>query len=264
MQVRHLESLGLMNFETESYLNAIALCPTCHFRFDDAFDPGFIIVPSDLDYFIEYELRDREKRKETSALRQCPTGGEYRAHQLANETITVGAIGGLYDIFVLTPTAVSTPLSNEAWSPKPWYGAPMATIRRAVLCLASWSNTRIPMEVRTKLQILMRLYQEEVPSVATGVITVPGEDTHTRPSTPSEPPSSPSDHRTTGPKASAPKQTKRKANGQPLQIRRSAWKCAKRRAIPFFLRHSRPWRWGPEFTAERLIQIKQYESVYQE
>jgi len=34
--------------------NAILLCANCHTEFDDSI-PGFIVLPTNLDFFIEYE-----------------------------------------------------------------------------------------------------------------------------------------------------------------------------------------------------------------
>lgn len=95
---------------------------------------------------------------------------------MTNGIIQPDDIGGLYDIIVLTPAAMATPQSNQVRLPKPWHGALMAAIRRTVLCLSSWSNTRVPIEVRTKLQTLMWLYQEQIVGSATDAVVLTGDD----------------------------------------------------------------------------------------
>lgn len=52
-----------MDFPLASLANAIALCGTCHPQFDYALDPGFVFIPTDLDYFIDFELEDRQRRR---------------------------------------------------------------------------------------------------------------------------------------------------------------------------------------------------------
>jgi hypothetical protein len=42
-----------------SPINAIPLCPLCRTQFDLANDPGFVFFPSDLEFFINFELADR-------------------------------------------------------------------------------------------------------------------------------------------------------------------------------------------------------------
>jgi hypothetical protein len=52
----------MLDFEIDSLNNGIGLCPTCHIAFDDIGNPGWTFFPSDLDFFIEFEQRDRELR----------------------------------------------------------------------------------------------------------------------------------------------------------------------------------------------------------
>lgn len=41
--------------------NAILLCPLCHVQFDRP-NPGLVIVPADLPWFVQWERRDRKHR----------------------------------------------------------------------------------------------------------------------------------------------------------------------------------------------------------
>lgn len=62
-QIQFLKSLGLIPFPIAGYENGMMLCPNCHTFFGDMLNPGWIFVPSDLDYFIEYELENRKTRQ---------------------------------------------------------------------------------------------------------------------------------------------------------------------------------------------------------
>ncbi|KKZ67362.1 hypothetical protein EMCG_01090 [[Emmonsia] crescens] len=54
---------NIINFDLTSVENRIALCPTCHAEFDQTADPGFVSLPMDLQYFIDVELDERQKKK---------------------------------------------------------------------------------------------------------------------------------------------------------------------------------------------------------
>jgi hypothetical protein len=66
------------------------LCANCHTEFDDSI-PGFIVLPTNLDFFIEYEERDYESRinaardgeeRERSVPNAIEYGGMYTAYAL--------------------------------------------------------------------------------------------------------------------------------------------------------------------------------------
>lgn len=65
-QVDFWQEKGLINFPLTSYLNGFPLCPTCHVNFDTMVDPGFVLVPTDISYFIGFERNDREKKTKES------------------------------------------------------------------------------------------------------------------------------------------------------------------------------------------------------
>lgn len=44
---------NMFEFDLTGHENAILLCSQCHGAFDDAFDPGLFIIPSDLQQFID-------------------------------------------------------------------------------------------------------------------------------------------------------------------------------------------------------------------
>ncbi|KAL2349672.1 hypothetical protein BJ546DRAFT_1126454 [Cryomyces antarcticus] len=87
--------------------NAIPLCPLCHRNFDDMVNHRFIFVPADLEYFIQYEKADQDRRREigkrtgTVPIRVAPTAELYRDHQIRAEVIDAHVCGGTYLRFTL-------------------------------------------------------------------------------------------------------------------------------------------------------------------
>lgn len=138
-QIPRLTSLGLINFQIDSYMNGVTLCPLCHANFNDFLSPAFFFIPTDLDYFIEYERQDRIRRfasvstATTPTSRQCSTADDYRSHMIEKGHITAAEHGGLYRFFLLDPPRA--PLFPTYVPLRPWHGAPMAAIRRGVYAL---------------------------------------------------------------------------------------------------------------------------------
>lgn len=135
-------------------MNAIALCPTCHTNYDDALDPMFFFVPSDLDFFIRFELRNRVYRQGDITKRRVPLPREYAQYQCKQGKITDVAQGGQYTRVYL----YDTPFAQNTRVPKQWRGAPFPAIRRAIGALGSPRIGRIPQDMVVKLQILRDLY----------------------------------------------------------------------------------------------------------
>jgi hypothetical protein len=55
---------GLIDFqEKQNPRNAIALCGTCHTNLDHVYNPSFFSLPTDLNYFLNYERQDRKRRR---------------------------------------------------------------------------------------------------------------------------------------------------------------------------------------------------------
>jgi hypothetical protein len=80
------------SFSLSSVSNGIALCPTCHVNFDTYEDPGLVIVPSNLDFFVQYEIADYKKREESAQCgvtepRTTPTASDYRKYQVQEGAI---------------------------------------------------------------------------------------------------------------------------------------------------------------------------------
>jgi hypothetical protein len=166
VQIQLWQELGLINFSLTSTMNAIELCPTCHLQFDLAGDPGFSFIPTDLQYFIQFELKDRDRRrtaveKGEISKRQVPTAEMYRAHQLMEGKISNNAIGGQYTpVFLKRYLLTNLPfdISSQLSFPKEWHGSPIAAIRRAIPILGSARLKAIGKKTRLELEQLRNMH----------------------------------------------------------------------------------------------------------
>ncbi|KAN0068118.1 hypothetical protein V8E54_013688 [Elaphomyces granulatus] len=158
---------GLFNFSLTSSMNAISLCPLCHVQFDSALDPGFVFLPTDLDYFINFELEDRKRRTDAAIegitlKREVPTTEQYKKHQTENGVISRESIGGLYQPIFLKSYLLRNRLPFDIMqyltSPLEWHGSPMASLRRAIPVLGSGRLSGLKRQTRMKLQKLRDLY----------------------------------------------------------------------------------------------------------
>ncbi|KKZ66454.1 hypothetical protein EMCG_07819 [[Emmonsia] crescens] len=169
---------NLINFDLISVDNGIALCPTCHAEFDQMADPGFVLLPSDLQYFIDVELDERQARKLAlkngkDVHRKVPTAEEYKIHQSNNGKVSADASGGLYrPIFLknyLLGGRLPSHILDTLSTPKQWHGAPVATLRRGILVLGGARVQSLDAETRSQLELLRDLYflddEESSPAV---------------------------------------------------------------------------------------------------
>ncbi|OJD17002.1 hypothetical protein AJ78_02891 [Emergomyces pasteurianus Ep9510] len=174
---------GLITFSLTSAGNAVPLCPTCHNQFDLATDPGFFFMPTDLQYFIQFELKDRERRRANMeqgiiSTREVPTRDLYRAHQVNQGIIPADSVGGLYLPIFLKHYFHRNRLPFDVLPyfsrPRQWHGAPLATFRRAFLVLGSGRLNALSRQTRLELQQLRDLYflteEEDSPSMAPATI----------------------------------------------------------------------------------------------
>lgn len=153
---------GLVTSKLTSSSNGIALCPTCHARFDNLNDPGYLFYPEDLDFFIEFELHDQLLREESPRPRNVPTAKEYKLQQIRQGKVSADDIGGLYQPVFLDNFLVGGKLPNDILSdltaPEPWHGNPILTFRKAFLVLGGVSVTALDPESCNKLEKLRDLY----------------------------------------------------------------------------------------------------------
>ncbi|KAJ5280235.1 hypothetical protein N7478_005607 [Penicillium angulare] len=168
------EQAGLFKFQYKTAANAIPLCGACHAEFDCAIDPGYVFFPDDLQYFIDYETKDQQRRQRCAAEtgqpveRKAPTATEYLAYQMNANLVPSDAVGGLYrrvflKRFLHGGTVVG--LEHLFSMPRQWHGAPMASIRRALATLGSPRSYIIDPSTRGALEKLRELYfGDESPS----------------------------------------------------------------------------------------------------
>jgi hypothetical protein len=117
-------------------------------------DPGWFFVPADLDFFIQKEKVDMERRQIAGdqgmvTSRICPTSEEYAASQPDGVP--------LYTRVILHPNRVNLPAGGFKLM-APWNGSPIAAIRRAFVGLGSICRPAIPQDIAEKLWMLQDLY----------------------------------------------------------------------------------------------------------
>ncbi|KAF3138333.1 hypothetical protein TWF569_008829 [Orbilia oligospora] len=167
--------------EVHDINNAIPLCVACHDPFD-AKPPGFIILPIDLEWFVEFELADfsdrqRLLREGKSRSRIAPTGQMYRAHleregKLAifpspgakgwNRSVTQECHdeGGLYEVYMRTDHLTNHWEDREILGlflqGKAWHGSPTALILHAARVLG-YPGRGQPWVSEEKLRLIFEL-----------------------------------------------------------------------------------------------------------
>lgn len=100
--------MSLLNFALTSADNGTPLCPTCHVEFDRSEDPGFIFLPVDIPFFIDSELKDRERRalaeRDGNVIRRkVPTKTMYVDRLIRQQRLPEGSTAGLYRPMFLRP-----------------------------------------------------------------------------------------------------------------------------------------------------------------
>lgn len=166
---QELQSQGRLSIQNPDQAeNAIPLCPLCHDALDEISSPGWVFIPTDLQYFLDFERRDYKRRREmvgsTGAyvIRVSPSPGQYLQHQ--RKKVEEHAHGGLYACYVLRhyvgriPGMVQMqPGLSPYTEPKPWHGDPMAALSKSFKAVGM-TPLAFPTEVRDKLMELSILY----------------------------------------------------------------------------------------------------------
>jgi hypothetical protein len=124
-------------------------------------DPCFVFFPTDLRFFIDFELSDEIQRENTTT-RQVPSAEAYKTHQVMNKTISSNAKGGLYTRVYLKNFFLGGLLPEdtlrELSSDKQWHGNPIASLRRAFAILGSPRVYILDTKTRDELDRLRFLY----------------------------------------------------------------------------------------------------------
>ncbi|KAL8644952.1 MAG: hypothetical protein Q9210_006987 [Variospora velana] len=163
---RELRRRGLLSITTiHAPANGVALCPTCHILFDAHQFPGWVFLPLDLQYFVDFEIQDFERRQQHHndtgewPVRAVPLPQDYRQHQA--DLLPRDAVGGLYRkiFFHSRFRDHSGDISGESteFPPKAWLGDPLAALNRAFTSLGSQSHL-FPVEIKQQLRDLQDLY----------------------------------------------------------------------------------------------------------
>ena len=160
----------MLNFSCNGAENAIILCSQCHTKFDMMQDPGWALYPSDLDFFIDYEIRDYELRANEASRgiqrkRSCPTAAEYLTAQQQSGRDLAATVGGLYRRVFFRRLHPYIP-PNALVEDKPWFGAPMAALRRAIHATGSFHATAFRADDLSKLRTLQSLYARPDPDIS--------------------------------------------------------------------------------------------------
>jgi hypothetical protein len=163
-QVQIWKEAALFNSDTDfkTVANGIALCPTCHRQFDNAADPGFVFFPTDLEFFIDFEINDQDRRRNDGNLRRrVPTAEEYKAHQLRTNTIPFDARGGLYRCVYLKNFVLGGQfpvIMPDLCKHRSWHGNPIASFRRAFAVLGTPRVYILDKRIRDDLEKLRYVY----------------------------------------------------------------------------------------------------------
>ncbi|KAK6514294.1 hypothetical protein TWF506_008690 [Arthrobotrys conoides] len=175
-----LSSRGIVPFSHRGdKANAIPLCKRCHDGFDSS-RPQVIILPVDLQYFLDVEEHDFRERSEnaqgTIRRRLSPSGDQYRAHLLnsrpkcvedkyLNDLEDSDLPGGLYQAYlredILGTRRHPIPLGKYD-EPRIWHGSPTAIIVHALQALACVDDTKwISEEILDTLHAIARAWRKE-------------------------------------------------------------------------------------------------------
>ncbi|KAE8379869.1 hypothetical protein BDV26DRAFT_303342 [Aspergillus bertholletiae] len=155
---------GLFPFSFKTAINCITLCPTCHSAFDRYSDPCWVFLPTNLAFFIKWEMEDQARRAQVAVPRTVPTIAKYRDHFASQGLVSHDALGGLYQGYFLKdflhPVCNSSILEILA-TPKVWHGHPMAAIRRGIAILGSARCYTLDRTTIDQLTTLRRLYFDD-------------------------------------------------------------------------------------------------------
>ena len=158
-----LHQQGFLGFRLHESCNAVSLCPTCHANFDDTNNPGFVFLPAELDYFIEYEHNDWERRRDlmkagvrNGGVRKCPGPEEYAER------------GGSYLCYTLRDFLGQYHTIRKGHVREvQWPGAPAASLRRTFGLFAHFHlMDMLPANIENQLKHLFELYRRRMTEVA--------------------------------------------------------------------------------------------------
>ncbi|OAP57942.1 hypothetical protein AYL99_07032 [Fonsecaea erecta] len=164
------------------YRSAVVLCGGCHNHYDRTSNTGWVFLPTNLEWFAEWEMEDFARRKQIfdqtgrEMERTYPTEEDFEKHLRA-----IGKLsdpddgmcrGGLYQSYILedmfAPIMMSalkqlgmTVPGSFPGGPKRWHGAPMAAINRGFVVTGA-PEMKLPEKEWELLRTLQRLYSRKL------------------------------------------------------------------------------------------------------
>ncbi|KEF50845.1 uncharacterized protein A1O9_13101 [Exophiala aquamarina CBS 119918] len=169
---------GLLTFDhLGDEQNGLPLCPSCHRAFDDINNPGLIFIPTHLEYFIDFELKDYNNRLDVARRlshvppRIVPTPQMYADYLQGRQILSPETKGGSYwrytlrDFFPVNADKSFIPGLGPFKEPGSWCGAPMAALRRAFQVISDPTIEGIPEDQLEQLWQLRRLYARKDPQI---------------------------------------------------------------------------------------------------
>ncbi|KAL9023679.1 MAG: hypothetical protein Q9196_007048 [Gyalolechia fulgens] len=264
------------------------LCPNCHKAFDNDSDLGWVLFPSDLKFFMDFEEKDYARRlkemkqKKTSKLpvRRCPSIAAYLEHQ--KSVLPAGTRGGLYNAVVLynyqsSRWPVEPGPSPYLQEPKPWHGDPMVTIDKARRAFGVFPSL-LP-DMLWKLHVAYDAHDRHILPDQESCIAASASDDSNNPDEPSNGKEAknrkgqpPNPNAMTGVKADKVGLSHHQAGNRPQpgkqsqhQIRMEqimSWQkngngLADENTVPIWPKVERsPWAYGPESTAQEAMDFK--------
>lgn len=110
---------------------------------------------------VKKRQRNREVHGKASQ-RKVPTAAQYKEHQVAQGLVCPDAVGGLYQPSFLKsfmhPGWLPFDISQYFNHPRPWHGAPAATLRRAMHAFGGARLGKLNPSTRQQLWDLQKLY----------------------------------------------------------------------------------------------------------
>lgn len=130
--------------------------------FGNTDDPGYVFYPTDIDFFIDWEINDQLQRQTSPRPRKVPSAEAYKFHQARQGRVGPNDIGGLFQPVFLENYLVGGKVHDEVLrdltTPKTWHGDPILTFRKAFLVLGGLTAAALEPDVCAKLQRLRDLY----------------------------------------------------------------------------------------------------------
>ncbi|KAI4161391.1 MAG: hypothetical protein LQ342_004943 [Letrouitia transgressa] len=291
--IAKLKSQGLLSIDhLGSFENAVALCGTCRDNFINLYEPAFIFLPSDLQFFLRWEKEDFRFRINdyrnfgTCRARRPPTAADYNkwlSQKLQHDSETeLSQNGGLYSLYTLheyLPRMPGISATRVGLSPfhksKRWHGDPMASLRRAFLSLGSRAHV-YPRLVRRQLQRLQDMYientEQRIKRRAQGTDKITDRSSDSGPDleavqnlTHIQPEAKKLEHETPGEqsknlgcpvKSQAPEKNVSRALSKRKRTSPDSKEASAKRRKPGMEPQQKPhWTWGPEATSNRAMEL---------